>query len=83
VLVPQRAVQELQGLQSVLAVDAENKVVMHNVETGERVGDRWVIEQGLKPGDRIIVEGLQKAQPGTVVAPKPYQPAESGAAGGA
>jgi membrane fusion protein (multidrug efflux system) len=56
---------------------------MHNVETGERVGDRWVIEQGLKPGDRIIVEGLQKAQPGTVVAPKPYQPAESGAAGGA
>jgi membrane fusion protein (multidrug efflux system) len=83
VLVPQRAVQELQGMQSVLAVDGENKVVMHNVETGERVGDRWVIEQGLKPGDRIIVEGLQKAQPGSVVTPKPYQPAESGAAGGA
>jgi membrane fusion protein (multidrug efflux system) len=83
ILVPQRAVQELQGLQSVLAVDADNKVVMHNVVTSDRVGDRWIIEQGLKPGDRVIVEGLQKARPGSVVDPKPYQPAEASATGGA
>jgi membrane fusion protein (multidrug efflux system) len=85
VLIPQRAVTELQGLQSVLAVDADNKVVTHSVVTGNRVGDRWLIEQGLKPGDRVIVEGLQKARPGTVVDPKPYQqPAsEAGATGGA
>ncbi|MEX2300754.1 MAG: efflux RND transporter periplasmic adaptor subunit [Bryobacterales bacterium] len=85
VLIPQRAVTELQGLQSVFAVDAGNKVVNHNVVTGNRVGDRWVIEQGLKPGDRVIVEGLQKARPGTVVDPKPYQPpaSEAGSTGGA
>lgn len=85
VLIPQRAVTELQGLQSVLAVDGENKVVTHSVVTGNRVGERWVIEQGLKPGDRVIVEGLQKARPGTVVDPKPYQqPAsEAGSTGGA
>jgi membrane fusion protein (multidrug efflux system) len=58
--------------------------VAHNVVTGNRVGDRWVIEQGLKPGDRVIVEGLQKARPGTVVEPKPYQPpaSEAGSTGG-
>jgi membrane fusion protein (multidrug efflux system) len=84
ILIPQRAVTELQGLQSVLAVGADNKVVAHNVVTSNRVGDRWVIEQGLKPGDRVIVEGLQKARPGTVVEPKPYQPpaSEAGSTGG-
>jgi membrane fusion protein (multidrug efflux system) len=53
--------------------------------TSDRIGDRWIIEQGLKPGDRIIVEGLQKARPGTDVTPKAYQPpsSETGATGGA
>jgi membrane fusion protein (multidrug efflux system) len=74
ILVPQRAVQELQGLQSVLAVGADNKVVVHGIVTGERVDDRWLVEQGLKPGDRVIVEGIQKAAPGSVVDPKPYIP---------
>jgi membrane fusion protein (multidrug efflux system) len=74
-LVPQRAIQELQGMQSVLTVDANNKTIARSVVTGERVGDRWVVEQGLKPGDRVIVEGLQKARPGSVVDPKPYRPA--------
>jgi membrane fusion protein, multidrug efflux system len=85
ILVPQRAVEELQGLQSVLAVGADNKVVAHSVVTGDRVGDRWIIEQGLKPGDRVIVEGLQKARPGSVVNPKPYEePAPAaGSTGGA
>lgn len=85
ILIPQRAVQELQGLQSVLGVGAENKVVIHGVVTGERIGDRWLVDQGLKPGDRIIVEGLQKVGPGSVVDPQPYTPAATpdGAAGGA
>lgn len=75
VLVPQKAVQELQGLQSVLTVGPENKVLARSVVTGERVGERWIITQGLKPGDRVIVEGLQKARPGAIVAPQPYKPA--------
>jgi membrane fusion protein (multidrug efflux system) len=74
ILVPQKAVQELQGLQSVLAVGPDNKVLARAVVTGDRVDERWIIEQGLKPGDRVIVEGVQKAGPGTVVSPQPYRP---------
>jgi len=73
ILVPQKAVQELQGLQSVLTVGPDNKVLARGVVTGDRIDERWIIEQGLKAGDRIIVEGLQKAQPGAVVNPKPYR----------
>ena len=86
ILIPQRAVQELQGLQSVLAVGKDNKVIAHSIVTGDRINERWIVEQGLKPGDRIIIEGLQKARPGAVVSPKPYeQPAspEAGTTGGA
>jgi membrane fusion protein (multidrug efflux system) len=72
ILVPQRAVQELQGLQSVLIVGPENKVQARSVVTGERVGEQWVVRQGLKAGDQVIVEGVQKAMPGSVVNPKPY-----------
>jgi membrane fusion protein (multidrug efflux system) len=72
-LVPQRAVQELQGLQSVLTVGPENKVQARGVVTGERIGDKTEILQGLKEGDLVIVEGLQKARPGAVVAPEPYK----------
>jgi membrane fusion protein, multidrug efflux system len=74
ILVPQKAIQELQGLQSVLTVGPDNKVLARSVVTGDRVDERWVIRQGLKPGERVIVEGLQKAAPGSVVTPKPYQP---------
>ncbi len=73
ILVPQRAVQELQGLQSVLTIGPENKVQMRSVQTGERVGDQTIILQGLKEGERVIVEGLQKARPGTPVSPEPYK----------
>ena len=75
ILVPQKAVQELQGLQSVLTVGPENKVLARSVVTGDRIGERWIIEQGLKPGDHVIVEGVQKARPGSVVNPQPYRPA--------
>jgi membrane fusion protein, multidrug efflux system len=71
-LVPQRAVQELQGQQSVLTVGPDNKVVAVTVIPGDRLGDRWVINQGLKAGDRVIVEGVMKARPGAPVNPQPY-----------
>ncbi len=77
IVVPQRAVQEMQGLQSVFTVDAENKVLARSVVVGERVGDRWIIQQGLKPGDRVIVEGVQKVRPGAVVNPQPYRPPQT------
>ncbi len=73
ILIPQRAVTEMQGLQSVFTVGPDNKVRARSISTGERVGDRWIILQGLKPGERIIVEGLQKARPGAIVKPEPYQ----------
>jgi membrane fusion protein (multidrug efflux system) len=70
VLVPQRAVQELQGSQSVLTVGSDNKVAVQPVVMGERIGENWIVLQGLKPEERVIVEGLQKAMPGTTVDPK-------------
>jgi membrane fusion protein (multidrug efflux system) len=72
ILVPQRAVQDMQGLQSILAVGPDNKVVQRGVVMGDRVGDNWIVRQGLESGDRIIVEGLQKTRPGAIVNPVPY-----------
>ena len=74
-LVPQKAVQEMQSMQTVLTVSPDNRVLARSVVTGERVGERWIVTQGLKPGDRVIVEGLQRARPGSVVKPEPYKPA--------
>jgi len=73
IVIPQKAVQELQGLQSVLTVGPDNTVQARSVSTGDRIGERWIINQGLKPGDRVIVEGVQKARPGAVVNPQPYR----------
>jgi len=70
VLVPQRAVQELQGQQSVLTVAADNIVQTRAVVTGDRVDQRWIVEQGLKAGDVIVVDGLQKVRSGTRVTPR-------------
>ncbi len=72
-LVPQRAVQQLQNMQTVFTVGPDNKVQTRAVTTAERVGDLWVIEQGLKPGDRVIVEGQLKVRPGALVQPLPYR----------
>jgi len=66
-LVPQRAVQELQGQFSVVLVNAEGKCESHKVKPGPRVGSLWILEDGVKPGDRVIVEGLQKVRDGMVV----------------
>ncbi|HKA01853.1 MAG TPA: efflux RND transporter periplasmic adaptor subunit [Candidatus Solibacter sp.] len=73
ILIPQRAIQQNQSLQSVYTVNASNVVEARPVKTGPRVGDSWLIEQGLKPGDRVIVEGLLIARPGATVNPQPYR----------
>jgi membrane fusion protein, multidrug efflux system len=74
VLVPQRAVQELQGQQSVLTVASDNTVRVRAVVTGDRIDQRWIVEQGLIPGEPVIVDGLQKVRPGARVTPRPFTP---------
>ena len=71
-LVPQRAVSELQGGYQVAAIDSENKVSIRTVKVGERVGANWIIAEGLKRGDRVVAEGVQKVRPGMQVNPKPF-----------
>ena len=58
---PQRAVQELQNLYSVAVVGSDNKVTFRNVKVGPRVDSLWVIEDGLKAGDKVVAEGLQRS----------------------
>lgn len=72
-MVPQRAIQQAQNLQTVFTVGAGNKVEARVVTPGPRVGENWIIEQGLKPGDRVVVEGLLTIRPGVVVNPVPYR----------
>ncbi|HVH27224.1 MAG TPA: efflux RND transporter periplasmic adaptor subunit [Vicinamibacterales bacterium] len=80
-LVQQRAVQELQNLYSVAVVGADNTVAFRNVKVGQRVDSLWVIEEGLKPGERVVVEGLQRIQDGMTVEAKPAPaPGEGGGA---
>ena len=74
-LVPQRAVNELQGRFQVAVVGPDNKVDLRWVKVGERAGSLWVIDEGLKPGERVIVEGIQKVKAGMPVTPKPFQEA--------
>ena len=66
-LIPQRAVTELQGSHQVAVVNGENKVSIRPVTVGERVGTLWIVTDGLKPGERVIVEGLLKVRDGAVV----------------
>jgi len=71
IVIPQKAVSELLGRAFVSVVLADGKVEQRPVVTGDRIGDRWLIRDGLKPGDNVIVEGLQKARPGSTVKPMP------------
>ena len=77
-LVPQRAVSELQGSYQVAVVDNENKVGIRTVTVGDRVGNEWIIADGVKPGERVIAEGVQKVRPGMRVNPKPFAAVTSG-----
>ena len=71
-LVPQRAVTELQGGYQVAVLDDKNTVSIQQVKVGDQVGTMWVVSQGLKPGQRVIAEGAQNARPGMQVNPKPF-----------
>ena len=71
-LVPQRAVTELQGIFQVAVVDGDNKIAVRNVTPDERVGNQWIIEKGLNAGERVVAEGTQKVRPGMSVDVKPF-----------
>jgi len=70
ILVPQRVVSELQGSYQIATVDDSNKVSIRAVQLGDTVGNQRIITDGLKPGERVIVAGLQKVRQGMVVNPK-------------
>ena len=72
-LVPQRAVTELQGGYQVAVVGKDNKVEIRPVKVGERIGPQWIIEAGLKPGERVVTEGVQRVKAGMTVNPKPLK----------
>jgi len=72
-LIPQAAVNEQQGSNLVAVVDKDNRVSMRPVQVGQRTDTMWVIDGGLKPGDRVIVEGQQNLRPGMTVQTKPFK----------
>lgn len=74
IVIPQRAVNELQGLTQVALVGADNVVKWQTVKLGPRTGSDWIVDSGLAVGETIVVEGLQKIRDGMKVAPKPWQP---------
>jgi membrane fusion protein (multidrug efflux system) len=69
ILIPQRCVMELQGLHSVYTVDASNKVQKQDIKTGPKIGQFWLVTEGLQPGESVIYEGLQKVQADVTVNP--------------
>jgi membrane fusion protein (multidrug efflux system) len=82
-VVPQEAVTELQGSFQVAVVDQNNKVSIRPVKTGERIGALWEVTEGLKPGDKVVVQGLQKAREGSTVTVKEWTPPPQQVASGA
>jgi len=75
-LVPQKAVTELQGTYQLAVVGTDNKVSIRAVKVGDRIGPLWIVESGVKPGELVIVEGLQKVQNGSTVKIKQAAPAK-------
>lgn len=81
-LVPQRAVQELQGKTSLWVVGADNTAQSRDVRMGARIGGDWIVAEGLKPGETIVVDGFQRLKPGVAVNPQPLAaPAAKAGAG--
>jgi membrane fusion protein (multidrug efflux system) len=72
-LVPQRAVTEQQGSYQVAVVSADNKISIRPVKVAERIGSLWIITEGLKPGERVVAEGIQKVREGMLVVSKPAE----------
>jgi len=81
-LVPQRAVTELQGSYEVAVVGPNNKVTIRSVEVGERVDTMWIINKGLNPGDRVVAEGTSKVKNGSTVTPVPFTSGSESGSGG-
>jgi membrane fusion protein (multidrug efflux system) len=77
ILVPQRAVMEMQGIYSVAVVKPDDTIDLRMVKPAERIGTEWVIDSGLKAGERIVVEGVQKVRAGSKVTPVPVTAAEA------
>jgi len=73
ILVPQRAVTEMQGVYSVAVVKPDDTIEIRMVTPKERIGTLWLIDAGLKAGDKIVVEGIQKVRPGVKVTPEPVK----------
>jgi len=82
-VIPQRAVSEVQGRYLVAVVDSESKIAIKPVKVGQWFGQLWVIDEGLQAGEKVVAEGTQKVREGIVVSPKPFvaeAQAEPGAA---
>jgi membrane fusion protein (multidrug efflux system) len=73
-VIPQEAVSELQGSYQVIVVGEDNKASVQPVKMGERLGPMWEVLEGLKPGDKVIVQGIQKVRPGSSVTVKDWTP---------
>ena len=71
-LIPQAAVTDLQGSYQVDVVGGDDKISIRPVQVGDRVGTKWIIQEGLKPGERVVAQGQQTLRPGTTVRPKPF-----------
>jgi membrane fusion protein (multidrug efflux system) len=77
-VIPQEAVNELQGSYQVAVVGDDNKVSIRPVQMGERIGTMWEVLDGLKPGDRVVVQGMQKVREGSAVTVKEWsRPADA------
>jgi membrane fusion protein (multidrug efflux system) len=74
VLVPQRSVLEQQGIRKVARLGPDSKLELVTIKTGPRIGSFWVVEDGVKDGDRIVYQAVQQATSGLTIVPKPVQP---------
>ena len=79
-LVPQRAINQLQGLYRVAVVGSDNRVSIRTVTPGPTVGQMWVVQDGLKAGETVLVDGTQRVNSGTTVKPRPFTPSQDAAA---
>jgi membrane fusion protein, multidrug efflux system len=64
---------DLQGSHQLAVVDSADKVSIRTVTLGDTVGSQWIVTSGVRPGERVVVEGIQKVRPGMQVSPKPYE----------
>jgi membrane fusion protein, multidrug efflux system len=79
-LIPQAAVIEVQSMYQVVVVGPDNKARFQPIQVGERVGVNWIVQEGLKPGEKVVVEGFMKVREGSPVNPRPWKPAAAEAA---